>query len=160
VSGIDTSAEAVERLEACARKLGAERWTMYCGDEDRPIAVVTYDPQPGNRHQVVLHPLYPMHHGNALKRTEYVAAAHPFAVLALFAERDAAMSAESSAKRRALEILKERNAARAEAERLREALRAISRRTIREPTESGYRVAEAPEAAIARAALAQKEHGQ
>jgi hypothetical protein len=62
---------------------------------------------------------------NELANARYIALAHPAAVLSLLDE----------------------NA------RLREALAAIARRTVREPTDGGYRIAEAPEAAIARVAL-------
>jgi hypothetical protein len=81
-------------------------------------------------------------------------------LVAAAAERDAAVRDYNDAQKYAEHWAGKHDAALAEAERLREALRAISRRTIREPTESGYRVAEAPEAAIARAALAQKEEEQ
>jgi hypothetical protein len=56
------------------------------------------------------------------------------------------------------EALAERDALAAENAGLREALTAISRRTIREPTDGGYRIVEAPEAIFVRAALKEPGH--
>jgi hypothetical protein len=69
-------------LRAAAEAVGDEQWTLYMGEED-PIAVVTYDPQPGRRKQVALHPLYPRDKAKAVQRTNYIAAAPPATVLAL-----------------------------------------------------------------------------
>jgi hypothetical protein len=69
-------------LRAAAEAVGDEQWTLYMGEED-PIAVVTYDPQPGRRKQVALHPLYPRDKAKAVQRTNYIAAAPPATVIAL-----------------------------------------------------------------------------
>ncbi len=153
---VDTSAEAVERLRKAAEEVGAEEWTLYLGDEDWIIAVVTYDPQPGRRAHIVSPPIYPKDVKRSETRTRYIAAAHPAAVLALIAERDM-WRAENIKKQQACEQMGRRIAA-LEAERsvLIDVLTSINRETGRARGEQAHRDATRFACVVSAKAIARK----